>query len=158
VEGRSGDGLENPAATEETIITYRRRRERSHGRDYTAPTSALGQKQTSDRRLLMSALPPKADIAQRDRHVRFVPEADMSPAARACAEAVIRSVELIVQPDAKDAVGEMRVRGDLPYGQPDSFRIGPNNKTGSAARTCGVQRAKVKVKALYFPSPTWQTC
>jgi hypothetical protein len=25
----------------------------------------------------MSALPPKADIAERDRHVRFVPEADV---------------------------------------------------------------------------------
>jgi len=24
----------------------------------------------------MSALPPKADISQRDRHVRFVPKAD----------------------------------------------------------------------------------
>jgi hypothetical protein len=35
--------------------------------------SALGQKQTSDRRPLMSALPPKADMAQHDRDVRFVP-------------------------------------------------------------------------------------
>jgi hypothetical protein len=25
----------------------------------------------------MSALPPKADIVERDRHVRFVPKADM---------------------------------------------------------------------------------
>jgi hypothetical protein len=25
----------------------------------------------------MSALPPKADIVQRDRHVRFVPKADI---------------------------------------------------------------------------------
>jgi hypothetical protein len=25
----------------------------------------------------MSALPPKADIAERDRHVRFVPKADI---------------------------------------------------------------------------------
>jgi hypothetical protein len=38
--------------------------------------SALGQKQTSDWRPLMSALLPKADIDERDRHVRFVPEAD----------------------------------------------------------------------------------
>ena len=35
--------------------------------------SALGQKRTSDWRPLMSALPPKADIRQRDRDVRFVP-------------------------------------------------------------------------------------
>jgi hypothetical protein len=32
--------------------------------------SALGQKQTLGKVRLMSALPPKADIAERDRHVR----------------------------------------------------------------------------------------
>jgi hypothetical protein len=36
-------------------------------------TSALGQKQTSDCRPLMSALPPKADIDARSLDVRFVP-------------------------------------------------------------------------------------
>jgi len=35
-------------------------------------------------------------------------------AAGAFAEAVIRSVELIVQPDAQDVVGEMGVRGGGP--------------------------------------------
>jgi hypothetical protein len=54
--------------------------------------SALGQKQTSRFEIAMSALPPKADIANRDRDVRFVPKAEV---------AVIRSVELIVQPDAR---------------------------------------------------------
>jgi len=50
-------------------------------------------------------------------------------------------VELIVQPGAKDAVRETGVRGDLPPGRRD---------------TRGVERAKVHVKALYFPSPvTW---
>jgi hypothetical protein len=39
--------------------------------------SALGQKQTSDWRQLMSALPPKADIRRRDWNVRFVPKADI---------------------------------------------------------------------------------
>jgi hypothetical protein len=39
--------------------------------------SALGQKQTSARRSLMSALPPKADIGRRQIDVRFVPIADM---------------------------------------------------------------------------------
>ena len=39
--------------------------------------SALGQKLTSVRVHRMSALPPKADIAERDRHVRFVPIADI---------------------------------------------------------------------------------
>jgi len=53
----------------------------------------------------MSALPPKADIAWCSLDVRFVPEAEV---------AAIRSVELIVQPDAKDAIDEMRVCGDWP--------------------------------------------
>jgi hypothetical protein len=47
----------------------------------------------------MSALPPKADIDGRIFDVRFVPEADIPKAGRPFAEAVIRSVELIVQPD-----------------------------------------------------------
>jgi hypothetical protein len=55
----------------------------------------------------MSALPRKADIVQHDRDVRFVPKAEVT---------VIRSVELIVQPDAKDGVGEMAVRGNLAPG------------------------------------------
>jgi hypothetical protein len=39
--------------------------------------SALGQKQTSDWRALMSALPPKAEIRCVLSNVRFVPKADM---------------------------------------------------------------------------------
>ena len=39
--------------------------------------SALGRKQISDCRLLMSALPPKADIDERVWHVRFVPVAEV---------------------------------------------------------------------------------
>jgi hypothetical protein len=42
--------------------------------------SALGQKQTSEDIQSMSALPPKADIAEGDWHVRFVPEADIATA------------------------------------------------------------------------------
>jgi hypothetical protein len=34
--------------------------------------SALGQKQTSEHVRVMSALPPKADIAELEEHVRFV--------------------------------------------------------------------------------------
>jgi hypothetical protein len=37
----------------------------------------MGQKQTSRRLRIMSAIPPKADIAGRRRHVRFVPKADI---------------------------------------------------------------------------------
>jgi hypothetical protein len=44
--------------------------------------SALGQKQTLDWRPLMSALPPKADIAERQLDVRFVPKADIQVSAR----------------------------------------------------------------------------
>jgi len=48
--------------------------------------SALGQKQTSAHVRVMSALPPKADITERDRYVRFVPKADISGATiNACA-------------------------------------------------------------------------
>jgi hypothetical protein len=43
--------------------------------------SEMGQKRTSDFRPVMSALPLKADIAEHDRHVRFVPKADI-PAKR----------------------------------------------------------------------------
>src|SRR5215472_5154913 len=39
--------------------------------------SALGHWRTSHRVRVMSALPPKADIAESDCHVRFVPKADI---------------------------------------------------------------------------------
>src|SRR5262249_60795396 len=41
--------------------------------------SALGQKQTLQRILVMSALPPKADIGGACRDVRYVPKADIAP-------------------------------------------------------------------------------
>jgi hypothetical protein len=40
--------------------------------------SALGQKRTLWSGTAMSALPPKADITERDPHVRFVPRADIN--------------------------------------------------------------------------------
>ena len=40
--------------------------------------SALGQKQTLKRPPPMSALPPKADIVERDWNVRFVPKVDIA--------------------------------------------------------------------------------
>jgi hypothetical protein len=43
------------------------------------PMSALVQKQTSGPEISMSALPPKADIVDRNPHVRFVPKADIGP-------------------------------------------------------------------------------
>jgi len=38
----------------------------------------VGQKQTLSDISVMSALPPKADIAEGDRHVCFVPKADIA--------------------------------------------------------------------------------
>jgi hypothetical protein len=63
----------------------------------------LGQKQTTDWRLLMSALPPKADIGGDGCDVRFVPKAEVT---------VIRSVELMVQPYAGDVGFQVKVRKD----------------------------------------------
>jgi hypothetical protein len=37
----------------------------------------FGHKQTLEHVRVMSALPPKADIAERECHVRFVPKADI---------------------------------------------------------------------------------
>jgi hypothetical protein len=45
--------------------------------------SALGQKQTLRNVSPMSALPPKADIAECDQDVRFVPEADIGKGSTA---------------------------------------------------------------------------
>jgi hypothetical protein len=56
--------------------------------------SALGQKQTLRRSIEMSAIHPKADIAERDRDVRFVPIADIT--------AVIRSPRRRVQAVAQE--------------------------------------------------------
>jgi hypothetical protein len=44
--------------------------------------SALGQKRTFEPSVAMSAVPPKADIAERDEHVRFVPKPDSCTAAK----------------------------------------------------------------------------
>jgi hypothetical protein len=44
--------------------------------------SALGQKRASEHVQSMSALPPKADMDQHGRDVRFVPKANMPPGIR----------------------------------------------------------------------------
>jgi len=46
----------------------------SRGNNSQDGMSAMGQKQTSKRLNPMFALPPIADIAEGDRHVRFVPK------------------------------------------------------------------------------------
>jgi hypothetical protein len=58
----------------------------------------------------MSALPPKADMVRHDGDVRFSSRGDRSlcgEAARAIAEAVIRSVELLVRSAPKTYRGDM---------------------------------------------------
>jgi hypothetical protein len=52
-----------------------------HGSNPKPLMSALGQKRTSTHVRVMSALPPKADIRQRELNVRFVPKADICSAA-----------------------------------------------------------------------------
>jgi hypothetical protein len=44
--------------------------------------SALDHKRTSELVRIMSALPPKADVADRDRYVCFVPKADIGTAEK----------------------------------------------------------------------------
>jgi hypothetical protein len=81
----------------------------------------------------MSALPPKADIRPRDQDVCFGPEAEV---------AAIRSVELIVQPDARDVIDEMRVCGDWPASHTtDEYKR--DSSSDSDTRSCGVERATV---------------
>jgi hypothetical protein len=46
-----------------------------HSSNSKPPMSALGHKRTLERLYTMSALPPKADIAECERHLRFVPKA-----------------------------------------------------------------------------------
>jgi hypothetical protein len=48
----------------------------------SAPMSPMGQKLTLHPEISMSALPPKADIAERDKDVRFVPQTDSCTAAK----------------------------------------------------------------------------
>jgi hypothetical protein len=56
-------------------------------------------------------------------------------------------VELIVQPDAKDAVGEVgRAR--------DADQTSETGRSRTGIDASSVDRAKVHVKALYFPSPS----
>src|SRR5262249_14166615 len=67
----------------------------------------------------------------------------------------------IVQPGAKDAVGEMGVGGGLPPGQrttddhtgAETSSIGRNTR-GDA---CGVEVTEVHVETFYFPSPVTRT-
>jgi len=62
-------------------------------------------------------------------------------------------VELIIQPDAKDGVGEMGVRGDLSSEEVAAPRLKCTDARDTR-RACGVEVAEVHVKALHFDGPT----
>src|SRR6266436_867179 len=53
-----------------------------NGKSWNAPMSEVGQKQTSDCRLLMSAIHPKADIVRRQLDGPFLGNADMRALSR----------------------------------------------------------------------------
>jgi len=53
----------------------------------------LGHKRTSERVQSMSPLPPKADIRERGRHVRFVPGADILRSRLLSAEEIVIEAE-----------------------------------------------------------------
>ena len=65
--------------------------------------SALGHKRTFAVQTGMSALPPKADICSAIVHVRFVPEADIAPAAHSN--------------KAAGNAGTQRTRGDIAFAE-----------------------------------------
>ena len=67
---------------QKTITFLDRELRRSLHASGQLPTSALGQKRTLGDFRLMSALPPKADMDQHARDVRFVPKVDILFVAR----------------------------------------------------------------------------
>ena len=111
--------------------------------------SAAAQERTSRKVRPMSAPPPRADIVECNGYVRFLREADITlahsitssaRASKAEAEPVIRSVELIVHPEAKNGVGEMAVRSDLPPLQKISKAWSVNHR-GTRSDASGVEVA-----------------
>jgi len=104
--------------------------------------SALGHKRTL-KRLHPSALPPKADIAERDRHVRFVPCVDGSELARRIFTSQAWSVQPCVRPlsAVHMTAGHNALRGSGP-GQKNAFddalaRVGcPDRRIDRLCFTC----------------------
>src|SRR5215469_4297470 len=74
--------------------------------------SALGQKQTSQRILLMSALPPKADMDQSGCDVHFVPKADIK---RNCLRLI--SIKYKMRDLVDTPTGQRRAMAELATGK-----------------------------------------
>ena len=114
-----------------------------HGSNPNQLMSALGQKQTSEHVRAMSALPPKADIAGRGRHVRFVPCVDGSELARRIFTSQAWSVQPCVRPlsAVHMTAGHNALRGSGP-GQKNAFddalaRVGcPDRRIDRLCFTC----------------------
>jgi len=70
--------------------------------------SALGQKQTLHRSIAMSAIPPKADIADHDPDVRFVPKADIAPSF----DHVVRKCEHVGRNRDTECLGCLKIDGE----------------------------------------------
>ena len=58
--------------------------------------SASGQKRTLQHFRSMSALPSKADIAEHDWHVRFVPKADIAHRSKCASYSATRPGQYII--------------------------------------------------------------
>jgi len=80
--------------------TQRRNYERFPPLVMVGQMSALGQKQTFSDVRRMSALPPEADIHQRDWHVRFVPIDEIATTHSIRSVAATRSLVGTVRPSA----------------------------------------------------------
>jgi hypothetical protein len=78
----------------------------------------------------MSALPPKADITEDRRHVRFVPKADIGTATRSRSSALASSEAGMVNPSALAVLRVMTVSGD------SSGHSSMSNLTPCASGSC----------------------
>ena len=113
--------------------------------EFWAPMSALGHKRTLQRDHMMSALPPKADIADAMKNVRFVPCVDGSELARLFFTFAGWSVQPCVRPvrAVHMTAGHNAFRGSGP-GQKPAFELHWHKwvvliagSTGSALRAVG---------------------
>jgi hypothetical protein len=82
--------------------------------------SALGHKQTFRNAIVMSALPPKADISQCNRHVRFTPESRHLQRNSRCP---LRAKSGLMQRSKKDR-----------YSITSSARAGPTSSSAPTAQ------------------------
>jgi hypothetical protein len=66
----------------------------------------------------MSALPPKADIVERDWNVRFVPQADILRCGRDRRYSIISSARAVIRPRSHPFLGKNDRYGSEIVGEP----------------------------------------